>query len=58
MRGTEFVIVHTQQGDDVDQLARFAERLRLGVVQARGDIWVKVPSPLFAINKLADYIRY
>lgn len=57
-RGTEFVILQAQQDDDVDQLARFAERLRLGVVQARGDIWVKVPSPLFAINKLADYMRY
>jgi hypothetical protein len=57
-RGTEFVVLQAQQDDDPHQLARFSERLRLGVVQARGDIWVKVPSPLYAIGKLADYMRY
>ncbi|GAB3464456.1 hypothetical protein GCM10027321_28340 [Massilia terrae] len=57
-RGTEFVILQAQKEDDPNQLARFSERLRLGVVQARGDIWVKVPSPLFTIGKLADYMGY
>jgi hypothetical protein len=57
-RGTEFVILQAQEQDEPRHLARFAERLRLGVVQARGDIWVKVPSPLFAVSKLADYMEY
>jgi len=57
-RGTEFVILQAQDRDEPDRLAQFAQRLRLGVVQARGDIWVKVPSPLFAIGKLADYMEY
>lgn len=57
-RGTEFVVLQAQPDDDPHNLARFAERLRVGVIQARGDIWVKLPSPLFAIGKLADYMRY
>jgi hypothetical protein len=57
-KGTEFVILQAQQHDDHHALARFAERLRLGVVQARGDIWVKVPAPLFVLSKLADYMGY
>ncbi|WP_423395552.1 RNaseH domain-containing protein [Burkholderia sp. LMG 21824] len=57
-RGTEFVILQAQPDDDPDQLAIFSELLRIGVPQARGDIWVKVPSPLFAIDKLGDYMRY
>jgi hypothetical protein len=57
-KGTEFVILQAQEHDDHHSLARFAERLRLGVVQARGDIWVKVPAPLFVLSKLADYMGY
>lgn len=57
-RGTEFVILQAQEQDDPNRLAQFSERLRLGIIQARGDIWVKVPSPLFAIGKLADYMEH
>ena len=57
-RGTEFVILQAQPNDDLDRLARYCELLRVGVPQARGDIWVKVPSPLYAIEKLEDYMRY
>lgn len=57
-RGTEFVILQANPKDDLDQLAHYCEMLRIGVPQARGDIWVKVPSPLYAIEKLEDYMRY
>ncbi|MGO0792308.1 pPIWI_RE module domain-containing protein [Herbaspirillum seropedicae] len=57
-RGTEFVILQAGPGDDLHRLATYCEMLRVGVPQARGDIWVKVPSPLYAIEKLEDYMRY
>jgi len=57
-RGTEFVVLQAQPGDNIDSLARYCELLRVGVPQARGDIWVKVPSPLYAIEKLEEYMRY
>lgn len=55
-KGTEFAILHRQPEDDPDLLGIFAHHLRAGVPQARGDIWVKVPSPLHAITKLEDYM--
>ncbi len=55
-KGTEFAILHCQQGDNPDLLGFFAHHLRAGVPQARGDIWVKVPSPLHTITKLEDYM--
>lgn len=57
-RGTEFVVLQAQVDDDIDRIALLCEQLRLGVPQARGDIVVRVPSPLHAIEKLADYMGY
>ncbi|ANH71345.1 hypothetical protein ACS15_0285 [Ralstonia insidiosa] len=55
-RGTEFAILHRQPDDDAALLGIFAHQLRAGVPQARGDLWVKVPSPLHTLTKLEDYM--
>lgn len=55
-RGTEFAILQRQEDDDAAMLAILAHQLRAGVPQARGDILVKVPSPLHTLTKLEDYM--
>ena len=55
-RGVELVIMQRGRDDDVDALAGFAQMLRAGIPQARGDVWVKHPSPLFILDKLGDYM--
>jgi hypothetical protein len=57
-RGTEFVMLQAQPDDDMDKIVVLCEHLRLGVPQARGDMVVRVPSPLHSIEKLRDYMGY
>jgi len=53
---TELAILQHAPGDDPDRMAVFAQMLRAGIPQARGDIWVKSPAPLFVLEKLRDYM--
>jgi hypothetical protein len=53
---TEFSVMQCKDGDSPLVLASFAQQLRSGVPQARGDLWVKTPAPLFALRKLTEYM--
>lgn len=53
----EIAILHCQESDDPTVLAGLAHRMRAGIPQARGDIWVKLPSPLHVLEKVREYLE-
>ncbi|ROH91760.1 DUF3893 domain-containing protein [Stagnimonas aquatica] len=53
----ELAVLRRQLNDDPTVLAGLGHHLRAGIPQARGDIWVKMPSPLHVLEKIREYLE-